>query len=100
MYLVYGYAQLFFPHSSSLKEKRKVIHSIIARIRKRFNVSISEVEHQDLWQRSTIGFSAIGSDYPELQLITNAVKETFYNYAGDVEIIALKHEIQKIDMTS
>ena len=73
-------------------------NSIIDRIRKRFNVSISEVEHQDLWQRSTIAFSAIGSGYPELELITNAVKETFYNYAGDLEITELKHDIQKLDM--
>ncbi|HBK54370.1 DUF503 domain-containing protein [Syntrophomonas wolfei] len=98
MYLAYGYVKLFFPYSSSLKEKRKVINSIIDRIRKRFNVSISEVEHQDLWQRSTIAFSAIGSGYPELELITNAVKETFYNYAGDLEITELKHDIQKLDM--
>lgn len=98
MYLAYGYVKLFFPYSSSLKEKRKMINGIIDRVRKRFNVSISEVEYQDLWQRSTIAFSAISSGYPEMELITNAVKETFYFYDGNLEITEFEHDIQKIDL--
>ena len=42
MYVVYGYVELYLPYCSSLKEKRKIIHGLISRIRKRFNVSISQ----------------------------------------------------------
>ena len=52
MYVVYGYGELYLPYCSSLKEKRKIIHGLISRIRKRFNVSICEVQFHDLWQRS------------------------------------------------
>ncbi len=98
MYLAYGYVKLFLPYCSSLKEKRKLINSIIDRIRKRFNVSICEVEYQDLWQRSTIAFSAIASSYSELELITSVVKDTFYNYAGDSEITGFEQEYKKVNI--
>ncbi|MEN6351530.1 MAG: DUF503 domain-containing protein [Syntrophomonas sp.] len=86
MYVVYGYGEFFLPHCSNLKEKRKLVHGIIARVRKRFNVSISEVEYHDLWQRSIIGFTGVSSNNPEIELITNSIKETFLNYSGDMEI--------------
>lgn len=93
MYIVYGYAELFLPYCSSLKEKRKIIKSIIDRIRKRFDISICEVEHHDLWQRSIIGFSAVTHKNAELELITNAIKDTLYNHALDVEISGFDYDI-------
>lgn len=41
----------------SLKEKRRIINSIIGRLKSRFNISISEVGLNDTWQSSEIGFS-------------------------------------------
>lgn len=48
--------------SHSLKEKRGVVQSICRRVRNRFNLAVSEVGHQDVWQRSVIGLAAAGSD--------------------------------------
>ena len=45
MFVVYGTIDLHLPYSTSLKEKRKTVHAVIARIRKRFNVSVSEVDY-------------------------------------------------------
>lgn len=45
----------------SLKEKRAVLQRVITRIRDRFNVSIAEVDHQDLWQRTTIEIVTVSS---------------------------------------
>lgn len=42
---------------NSLKEKRRIINSIIGRLKSRFNISISEVGLNDTWQSSEIGFS-------------------------------------------
>lgn len=100
MYVVYGYGEFFIPHCSSLKEKRKLIHGIVARVRKRFNVSISEVGHHELWQRSVIGFSAVGSNVPEVELITNTIKETFYNYAEDMEITTFFYDTIATDFSN
>lgn len=43
------------PESHSLKDKRQVLRSLKDRLRKRFNVAVAELEHQDVWQRAVIG---------------------------------------------
>lgn len=48
--------------NQSLKEKRKVVKSLIDKSRHRFNVSVAEVADQNLHQRATIGIAVIGSD--------------------------------------
>jgi len=53
--------QLFLPESSSLKDKRGVIKSLKERIHNRFNVSVSEVDQNDLWQRSTLGMAVVSN---------------------------------------
>ncbi|MGS0764484.1 DUF503 domain-containing protein [Syntrophomonas curvata] len=93
MYVVYGCVELFLPYCLSLKEKRKIIHGLISRIRKRFNVSISEVAFHDLWQRTALGFSAVSHNSPELELIINSVKETFLDYSSDTEMTVFNYDI-------
>ena len=46
----------------SLKGKRRVLKSIVGKVKNRFNLSIAEVGGNDLWQRAEIGFAAIGND--------------------------------------
>ena len=48
------------PGSQSLKEKRMVLKSIKDRTRKRFNVAVSELDFQDKWQRTLLGFVTLG----------------------------------------
>lgn len=48
--------------AQSLKQKRSVVKRIITRIQNQFNVSVSELDHQNLWQRTTIGLVTINSD--------------------------------------
>lgn len=53
---------LHIPGSGSLKSKRFVLKSLKDRIRHRFNVSVAEVDHFDLWQRSTIAVAVVSRD--------------------------------------
>jgi len=63
------------PDSASLKQKRQVIRSAIARVRQQFNVSIAEVDHQDSWQLATLALVAVSSDLRYLQgLLEHAVQ--------------------------
>ena len=48
--------------SASLKDKRHAIRSLRDRIRSRYNVSVAEVDHQDLWQRAALGIAVVSSD--------------------------------------
>lgn len=50
---------IYLPHCHSLKEKRSVLRSLKDRLRAR-NISIAEVDSQDLWQRAVIGIAAVG----------------------------------------
>jgi uncharacterized protein len=51
--------ELHIPTANSLKAKRQVIKSLVQRLRNRFNVSVSEVGFQDLWQRAELGMAVI-----------------------------------------
>lgn len=46
---------IHLPGVGSLKEKRGLLKSAIAALRRDLNVSVAEVEHQNLWQRAGLG---------------------------------------------
>ncbi len=54
--------ELLIPGNQSLKGKRSVIKSVMARLRNQFNVSVAEIGTQDAWQKATIGVATISSD--------------------------------------
>ena len=59
-----GIARLEYhiPHARSLKAKRHVLRKLIDRTRAKFKVTVNEVDHQDLWQRTAIGVAVVGGD--------------------------------------
>jgi uncharacterized protein len=59
----------------SLKEKRAVLQRILTRLKQRFNVSVSEVDYQDTWQRTKIAIVAVTSKRVSTELeLQNALK--------------------------
>jgi uncharacterized protein len=46
--------ELHFPEASSLKGKRHFVRSAKDNLRNRFGASVAEVDHHDLWQRTTL----------------------------------------------
>ncbi len=62
--MVLGFGTITFnlDHCHSLKEKRKVIKSVIARIRNVYNAAVAEVDLNDVHQRAVIGFAIVGND--------------------------------------
>lgn len=48
--------------AQSLKNKRAVLKRILKRLQNEFNIAVSELEYQDLWQRTRIGLVTIASD--------------------------------------
>jgi len=61
---------LHIPGNGSLKGKRQVLKSLTARLRNEFNVSVAEVDAQDVWQSAVIGVVCVSSnpDYAHGQL--------------------------------
>ncbi len=54
--------ELFIAGSQSLKDKRQVLHGLKDRLRGKFNLSISEVDGQDLWQKAVLGMACVAND--------------------------------------
>ena len=79
----------------SLKEKRKVVKAIIARLRNNFNASISEIGSNDAYQRAEIGFAFVGNDGK----VVNAKIDKLLDMAEDLrlaEVIDSEMEIMSI----
>lgn len=56
------YVELNLDGCTSLKEKRRILKSIIDRIKNKFNVSVAEIGNKNLWQRTTIGIACINDN--------------------------------------
>lgn len=54
--------EIHIPESGSLKGKRHFLKRIKDKVRNKFNVSIAEVDHNDLWQRTTLGVSVVANE--------------------------------------
>jgi len=52
----------YIPQSTSLKDKRQVRRSLIEKTRHRFNVSVAEIDTQDIHQTLTIGIAVVSGD--------------------------------------
>jgi uncharacterized protein YlxP (DUF503 family) len=80
--------ELFIPASQSLKDKRQVMRSVSAVVEKKFNVSIAEVDHHDLWQRTAYGVSCVGESMGHCRRVIDQVERTIARVATDgAEII-------------
>lgn len=49
------------PAAASLKDKRRVVKSVLTRIRNRYNLSVAEVAHQDDIQTVGIGMAGVAN---------------------------------------
>jgi len=65
---------------SSLKEKRRIVKSIVNRIKNRFNISIAETDLNDSHLWAQIGFAVIGND----SRIINSKIDKVFNMADDI----------------
>ena len=78
--------------SNSLKEKRHIIKSIIGKLQSRFNISIAEVDLNDSWQSSVIGFACVSNDSKHInQVISNVIN--FIDNDSRVEIVDVNIEL-------
>lgn len=66
MFVCVARLTLQIPESGSLKAKRQVLRRITDRVKARFNVSVAEVEDQDLWQKSKLALAVVGNERPHV----------------------------------
>ena len=84
------YLTISIPEAESLKDKRRVVKSLLERVKNRFNVSIAEVEYQDVWQTAGVGFAAVSNSARHadetLSTVLNFIENNLQEgMLGDVE---------------
>lgn len=83
---------LFIPHARSLKDKRAVVQSVIGRVRARFNVSIAEVDAQDVHREAVLGAAVAGSNAGVVRGVLEGVRRLVEGQ-GEGEITDYRVEI-------
>jgi uncharacterized protein YlxP (DUF503 family) len=48
--------------SHSLKGKRKIVRSMVDKVKHKFNVAVAEIGSNDKWQKIELGISTVGND--------------------------------------
>ncbi|MCB9454939.1 MAG: DUF503 domain-containing protein [Anaerolineaceae bacterium] len=85
--------ELHLPGVASLKEKRSILKSMLARIHNTFNVSAAETDHHDLWQSAEIAIAVVSnSNMHNHQILTSILEwiETHY------DVLITHHEIEDL----
>jgi uncharacterized protein YlxP (DUF503 family) len=88
--------ELYMDGNRSLKEKRQILRRVIQRVKSKFNnVSISEVDSLDMWQKATVGVSFVSNETPHVNSILDQVI-VFIETMGIVRVLSRNLEILHI----
>ena len=88
--------EIRIPENHSLKGKRQIVKSIIARLQNRYSVSVAEIDNNDLWQIATLGVSCVSNPRRHSDtIITSVVNFIAQNYPN-VEL--LNYEVEVISV--
>ena len=90
--------ELNLPGLGSLKEKRSVLKSLIARIHKEFNVTAAEVDLHDAWQATTLGVAVVTTSAVHAQNLLNNLVGWIEDYRPDLEVV--DHYVELIPFSS
>lgn len=85
--------KLRLPENHSLKGKRQVLKSLIARLHNRFNVSVGEIDNQDSWQIASLGICCVANDDRHADEVMASVITFIRNERLDAEILDVETEV-------
>lgn len=85
--------KLYAPWVHSLKEKRMIVKSLIDKTKNKFNVSISEVDEQDVHQTIVLGLACITGTISHADSMIDSIL-TYIENNIDAQIIDVQREIR------
>ena len=85
--------KLRLPENLSLKGKRHILKSITTRIRNRFNVSVAEVDDQNLWQLATLSICCVSNSSRYTNEVLSKVVDFIVGSRFEVEILDYEIEL-------
>jgi len=78
---------LVLPEASSLKDKRRVVKSVAARVRARFNVAVAEVDTHEVWTTITLAIACISTDGAHAHAMLEKVVDAIEHERLDAELL-------------
>lgn len=81
------------PESTNLKEKRQVARSLTTRLRNKFNVAVAEIDHNDLWQRLTIGVCCVSNDTAHAHEMMSKIVSFVEEFSNDLVLLDYETEL-------
>jgi uncharacterized protein YlxP (DUF503 family) len=84
--------ELFISDSRSLKDKRQVLHSLKDRLHGKFNLSVAEVDGQDLWQKAVLGMACVANEGGHVSQILEQALNVIKGMPA-VEVVRTKLEL-------
>jgi uncharacterized protein len=88
---------LHLPASQSLKDKRQVVRSLLARLRNEFGVSAAEVDTQDKRQLATLGLASVSGTAQHAEEILDHAVRYIEETRPDVEISDVQVEVLSME---
>lgn len=85
--------ELYLPAVDSLKEKRSIVKSLLAKAKQQFNVSIAEVEQQDSWQRAVLGMACVSTSGAHAHKQLETVVRWIEAQRPDLPLVAYEIEL-------
>ena len=96
MYVGACQIRLHLPESHSLKDKRQVVKSVLARVRGQFEVAAAEVEDQDVWQVATLGLGYASNEAGHAEDVLRHAARYIEESRLDVEVTDVRVEVQRV----
>jgi uncharacterized protein len=78
----------------SLKEKRSVVRPLIAEVRRKFMISVAEVDHLELYRRAGLGVALVSPDRAHLVEVLDAV-ERLVAYRPEMELLSARRTLSR-----
>lgn len=84
--------ELLLPGANSLKEKRRVLRSVLDRLVQKYQVSVAETGYQNKWGRALIGIAGAGSDRARMVSLLQKIEEELLDHP-QMEMIQCFREV-------
>ena len=97
MHIAAARVRLHIHASTSLKDKRRVIHSVVSKLRNRMSISAAEVDVNDSWQSATVGLAIVSGDLRTLDRLLEQALSIMEQAAPEAEVVDTESDIWSFD---
>ena len=97
MYVAAARINLHIPSSQSLKDRRRVLRSLMDRTRNKFGAAVAEVGGQDTWQVAVVGVSVVSSNANHAQEMLDEVVRFIEEFSPEALVTGVESDIVPFD---